>query len=72
MALYHAAGIAMANIFSRAIARSAAFASDRLGDPATLTYNWPPSGVGGDAEDAGDVECEKEGDGVSGVAGELA
>ncbi|KAL1749466.1 hypothetical protein FB107DRAFT_280729 [Schizophyllum commune] len=26
----------------------------------------------GDVEDAGDVECEKEGDGVSSVAGELA
>jgi hypothetical protein len=67
--------MANANIFALSGCTGGAF-SLRIVNPGDVSYDTicadrstRPVGVGGDADDAGDVEVELHGEGVSGVAG---
>ena len=72
---YHFEGAANANIFCFMTAKSRAACStiDRLGYVSCETILTLSSiiltGVCGETDDAGDVDCEYEGSGVSGVVG---
>lgn len=77
---YHTAGVAYANIFALRGCTWGGFSwairIEKPGDESAETIfglNSPePGGVGGEADDAGDVFVEYEGDGVSGVVGGVA
>jgi hypothetical protein len=72
---YQTQGAAKANIFCFMEAYSMAACADIgiPGDRSCETILTPssimPVGVGGEAEDAGEVEFDRQGDGVSGVVG---
>jgi hypothetical protein len=72
---YQTQGVAKANIFCFINAYSIAacpgivMPGDRSCETILTLSSIIPVGVGGEAEDAGDVEFDRQGEGVSGVVG---